>query len=427
MKSQIGKFFESAAVSLQYRNMRIYCQAAFVSLLGSLMQESMIAWVAYELTGSTAVLGNIMAWFMVPMVVASIPGGWVSDRFNRKRTVMITQTVALGVALSYMIMALTGTISIPAIYALSAVLGVTVAFEMSSRMAMVPQLVDKPEHIGNAFALDSLIFYGTRLLGPAMGAFFLMVTGSAGGFAANALSYVFELIMLAKLRPNPVDGNEEKASLREALVFAYGNRRRRQVLLLLAVVTFFGVYIQMMPAFTGMRHGEAWTNGFLIFCSEIGAVVASAIIAAKTANASFARAMRTGIGWAGILFAVCLAAFSMTSALVPSLLLMIPTGFAMSAVFSGSQAVLQVEVENRVRGAFTAMFYNFSYFGMLALGGPLLGHVASVYGLTATMCGAAALCALASAVYLCLDRLDSTPVPTANDRGGANEQPAENK
>lgn len=400
----LSKFLQEAAVSLQYRNMQFYCAGALMSLLGSMMQESMIAWVAYEITGSTAVLGNIMAAYMLPMIAASIPGGWLSDRFDRKRTVLVTQLIALLIALAYMGMVWTGSLSIPVIYALSAALGVTVAFEMSSRMAMLPQLVDKPEHIGNAFALDSLIFYSSRLLGPGMGAFFLAVTGPVGGFAANALSYVLELWILWQLKPAPAFKGENKATLRDAFVFAYGNPRRRQVMLLLAMITFFGVYIQLMPAFTAARDGGAWTNGFLIFCSEIGAVIASVIIANKTSDGAFVKVLRSGIGWMGILFAVCLALFAITPGIVTSLILMIPTGFAMSAVFSGSQAVMQVEVDDRIRGAFTAMFYNFSFFGMLALGGPLLGHLAAQFGLTATMCGAALVCLLGSAYYLLQDR-----------------------
>jgi hypothetical protein len=289
---------------------------------------------------------------------------------------------------------------------------------MSSRMAMLPQLVDDPDHIGNAFAIDSLMFFTCRLCGPALGALFLALTGAAGGFAANALSYVFELFMLTRLQPKPAFEDENKATLKDAFVFAYGNARRRQVLVFLGVITFFGVYINMMPAFTALRSGGAWMNGFLILASEIGAVVAAVIIARKTADAGFVRFLRTAIGWCGVIFAVCLAAFSMTTSVVGSLLIMIPTGFAMSAVFTGSQAVLQTEItDERVRGAFTAMFYNFSYYGMLALGGLLLGHIAAGFGLPATMIGAS-VCVLAwSAYYLVIDRKGQpeTPSETAPD------------
>jgi MFS family permease len=402
MYESVSGFFREALVSLKYRNMRFYCTAATISLLGSMMQESMIAWLAYQLTGSTAVLGNIMSWFMLPMIAASIAGGWLSDRVNRKRIVITTQTIALGVALAYMTMALGGLLSVQVIYGLSALLGVTVAFEMSARMAMLPQLVEA-EHIGNAFALDSLIFYACRLLGPALGAILLALTGPAGGFAGNALSYLLEIVLLFNLAPAVLPSSGEKATLREAFAFAYGEKRRRRVLLLLALTTFFGVYIQLMPAFTAMRHGGVFANAFLILASEVGAVIASLVVAYKTADKDFVAALRKGIGWAGVLFAVCFFAFSLTSNLWLSLALMVPTGFAMSAIFAGSQAVLQVEVEDRVRGAFTAMFYNFSYFGMLALGGPILGHIADWFGLTVMVSIAGILTALGSIAYLVLE------------------------
>ncbi|MBS1996847.1 MAG: MFS transporter [Cyanobacteria bacterium SZAS LIN-2] len=414
MKNAFMQFLREASTSLQYRNIKLYCAGAVISLFGSMMQESMIAWVAYKLTGSTAVLGTVMSCYMLPMILASIPGGWLADRFsgNRKKIVMATQAIALAIALSYVAMAALGTLSMSVIYLLSALLGVTVAFEMASRMAMLPSLVDDPRHIGNAFALDSLIFYACRLCGPAVGALFLVTGNPAWGFAVNALSYVLELCFLSQLKPARTQGSspgrEPKAGLKEAFVFAYGNARRRQVMVLLAVTTFFGVYIQLMPAFTAMRHGSALTNGFLIFASEIGAVIASLLIANKMADGSKVKQMRRWIGWAGVIFAVCLALFATAQSVWLSLILMLPVGFAMSAIFAGAQAVLQVEVEDRVRGAFTAMFYNFAYFGMLALGGPVLGYLATVFGLTATTCGAAACCLLASCHYL---RQDARTTP----------------
>jgi MFS family permease len=381
-----------------------------------MMQESMIAWLAFKLTGSTAVLGTVMSAYMLPMIVASIAGGYVADRFisQRKRIVLITQAVALTIALTYVATAASGLLSMLVIYCLSAALGVTVAFEMASRMALLPNLVDKPEHIGNAFALDSLIFYACRLCGPAAGSILLVTVSPAWGFALNAASYGLEIIFLSRLRPasptapksSAENGAQEqgqpqkKPGLIDALRFAYGDAQRRRVMVLLSVTTFFGVYLQLMPAFTAARHGTAVTNGFLILASEVGAVLASLLIANKLSDASRIGLLRRYLGWAGVLFSLCLAAFAATDAVWLSMLLIVPVGFSMSAIFSGAQAVLQTEVEDNMRGAFTAMFYNFAYFGMLALGGPVLGFLAAACGLTITTCGAAACCLLASAHYL---------------------------
>src|ERR1700733_12028456 len=98
MFGAITQFCREAGASLQYKNMRLYCAGALISLFGSMMQESMVAWVAYRLSGSTAVLGSIMACFMLPMIVASIPGGWVADRVDRKGVVVVTQPIALAIA-----------------------------------------------------------------------------------------------------------------------------------------------------------------------------------------------------------------------------------------------------------------------------------------------------------------------------------------
>ena len=113
-----------------------------------------------------------------------------------------------------------------------------------------------------------LSFTAARLCGPAVGAIFLMAGNPVWGFAVNAASYLLELYFLAQIKVTQGSARADRAGLKEAFVFAYGNARRRQVMVLLAVTTFFGVYIQLMPAFTAMRHGNALTNGFLIFASR---------------------------------------------------------------------------------------------------------------------------------------------------------------
>src|SRR5262249_21262508 len=157
------------------------------------------------------------------------------------------------------------------LYALSAVFGVVVAFEIPARFAMIPQLVDGNDCM-NAFSLDSLLFYSGRVFGPALGALALGAFGATACFGINAFSYVVELVTLAFIVP-AVYSSSGTPKLREALAATYGNPRVRRLLAFVAVFSFCGVYIPLMPVFTRLLNGTASTNGMLIAASEIGAIV----------------------------------------------------------------------------------------------------------------------------------------------------------
>lgn len=405
-----SRFFSATFSSLKHKPFRWYAIGVLASLTGSLMQEIVVAWVAYQMTGSSFVLGSILFSFQVPMLLVGILGGLAADRFNRKRIIAITQVLALGVSLTWLTLSFTGLLQVWHLYALSAVFGTIVAFEIPARFAIIPQLVAE-EDILNGFALDSVLFYGGRVAGPAVAALFLAVIGATGCFAINALTYVFELFTLVFIKPSPRT-QSVAPSLIEGFRFTYGNREIRRLLILVAVFSFCGVYVPLMPVFTDMLHGGASTNGMLIAASEMGAMVGSILLAYLTASTTHSARLQRFVGFAGFGYALFIALFA-TSRFVPlSMLLIIPVGFSMTILLIGSHAILQSKTEDRMRGVVSTVFWMYSYFGMFAIGGPTLGYLVEHVGLTATMEGAALACALTTAWYI-LGRkrsADETPV-----------------
>src|SRR5262249_51079154 len=199
--------------------------------------------------------------------------------------IVTTQACALAISLAWLTLSALGALQVWHLYALSAVFGVVVAFEIPARFAMIPQLVDGSDCM-NAFSLDSLLFYSGRVFGPALGALALGAFGATVCFGINALSYVIELITLAFVVPTAYSSSGTPR-LREAFAATYGNPRVRRLLGFVAVFSFCGVYIPLMPVFTGLLHGSARTNGLLIAASECGAIIGSVFLANRTANVAY--------------------------------------------------------------------------------------------------------------------------------------------
>jgi len=396
--SSLSRFFGTTFSSLKHKNFRLYALGVLASLTGSLMQEIVVAWVAYQMTGSSFVLGSILFAYQLPMLLMGIPGGWAADRFDRKKIIVATQVLALGVSTIWLTLSILGMLEVWHLYALSAVFGVIVAFEIPARFAIIPQLVAE-EDVMNGFALDSLLFYSGRVAGPAVAALLLAVVGATGCFAVNALTYVFELVTLKFIRPGKQD-QSAAPSLAEGFRFTYGNPEIRRLLILVAVFSFCGVYVPLMPVFTDMLQGTERTNGLLIAASEIGAMVGSVLLAYLTASHSKAERLGRYIGLAGFGYALFIALFASSHIIPLSVALIVPAGFSMTILLIGSHAVVQSKTEDRMRGVVSTVFWMYSYFGMFAIGGPTLGYLVERVGVSATMCGAALACALATTWFI---------------------------
>ncbi len=388
--------------SLKHRNFKWYCAGVLASLTGSLMQELVVAWVAYQMTGSSFVLGTILFCFQVPMLVMGLVGGWAADRYDRKTIIVVTQIAALTVSLTWLTLSMTGLLAVWHLYALSAVFGIIVAFEIPARFAVIPQLVSGEDTL-NAFALDSLLFYSGRVFGPALAAVMLSNFGPTGCFAINALTYMFELFTLYFLLPKAVE-KTAAPGLAEGFRFAYGTPAIRRMVMLVAVFSFCGVYIPLMPVFTTLLQGNESTNGLLVACSEIGAVVGSLLLAFLTASRARSASLTKYIGIAGITYAVFLAIFSLSRSVPISMMALIPLGFSMTILLIGSHAIVQNHTEDRMRGVISTVFWMYSYFGMFALGGPTIGWLTEVFGATPTYCAMACICGCAALIYMISDR-----------------------
>ncbi|CAN5181995.1 MFS transporter [soil metagenome] len=408
----LRRYLTSTFASLKHRNFKLYALGVIFSLTGSLLQEVVVAWMAYQLTGSSLVLGGVLFAYQVPMILMGALGGIAADRFDRRKILLLSQSLAFLLSLVWLALSATNSLAVWHIYVLSSLFGIIVAFEIPARFAMIPQLVDKEDMI-NAFSLDGLLFYGGRVMGPVAGALILVLAGPTLCFAANSLTYLLELGTLRKIQPAPRE-KSDSVPLLEAIAAIARNGKTRSLLLFVAALTFFGVYIPLMPVFSHNLGGGSQLNGALIAVSEIGAIIGSIFLAHKTARTANHISLvesqsektakqtdlRRTIAKAGLAFAVLIVMFSCSTNIYIALALIAPIGFTMTLVTIGAHALLQDEVEDRLRGVASTIFWMYCYFGMLALGGPFMGFLLEHLSISQSFGIAGAICFASAAAFL---------------------------
>ena len=192
--------FKTVFRSLQYRNYKLFFSGQSVSLIGTWMQRIAMPWLVYHMTGSALLLGVVGFAGQIPSFLLSPVAGVITDRWDRYKVLLITQIISMIQAALLAWLCLTGQIQIWEIIVLSTILGCVNAFDVPARHSFVIDMVEKKEHLGNAIALNSLIFNGARLIGPSSAGIMLAATGEGVCFLFNAISYIFVIISLLMMR-----------------------------------------------------------------------------------------------------------------------------------------------------------------------------------------------------------------------------------
>ena len=183
----------------RHRNYRIFFVGQLVSLAGSWMQNIALAWLVLELSGSPLAVGALAFWRFLPFTVFGLVAGVVADRVDSRKLVMATQACALIVSIVLAVITLTGTATLPVVYVLAALGGLTLAFDAPGRQSLTYQMVG-PRSLPNAVALNAGLFNGSRVIGPAIAGVVIAAFGTGVCFVLNAFSFLAVLAALASLR-----------------------------------------------------------------------------------------------------------------------------------------------------------------------------------------------------------------------------------
>jgi MFS family permease len=226
--------------SFRHRNFALFFSGQIVSLIGTWMQSVAESWLVYRLTKSSALLGTVAFAALVPSFVLSPFGGLVADRFDKRRVLVLTQSIAMTLALILSALTITGVVRVWHLITLATLLGIVNAFDIPTRQAFVVEMVGR-EDLTNAIALNSMMFNGARVVGPAIAGIVVAAIGEGWCFFANAISYIAVIagLLLMKLRPATRKRSEESALQRivEGFRFARTTPPIRALLLLIGAVS----------------------------------------------------------------------------------------------------------------------------------------------------------------------------------------------
>jgi len=391
------------ARALRHRNYRLFFTGQSLSLVGTWMQRVALAWLVYRLTDSAFLLGLLSFAGNLPSFLMAPLAGVVADRVDKHRLLMATQALAMLQAVLLATLVLGDWIQFWHVVVLSLMLGAINGFDMPVRQAILVDLVDERQDLGNAIALNSSMFNGARLVGPSAAGLIIALAGEGACFLVNALSYLAVLASLLLMRlpaRGGADRRERRQGLREGLgeswAYVRGVPPIWAILLLLCVFNFVGMtYTVLLPVFARDHLGGGPdTLGFLMGGTGVGALAGALYLASRRTVLGMGRLITVSAS----VFCAALIAFSLSRWTWLSLALMVPVGFGQMVQMAGSNTLLQTLVEDEQRGRVMG-FYTMSFMGSFPAGSLLMGWLAEVWGAPwAVACGALAYaaCALAA-------------------------------
>ena len=322
--------------ALGHRNFRLYWTGQLVSLVGTWMQNIARAWLILEMTHSPFWLGMVSVANALPVLVLSLWGGVIADRFPKRTLIIVTQAVSMVMAFILAYLTITRTVQVWQVLAVSVVLGIVFAFDGPARQSFTVEMVGK-EDLMNAVALNSSTFNAARVLGPAIGAAVLAWQGAGMAFLLNGVSFlaVIYSLFLMKLPPRPAKIEKQpdsRSQIMEGLRYVRHDETLAVLMALVAVVSIFAFpYATLMPIFADsvLRVGQGG-YGMLMALSGIGSLIGALSLTVQSGRASMRRGRVILIG--AIAMPVFLGIFSLSGLYMLSLAMLAGVGFTMISV-----------------------------------------------------------------------------------------------
>ncbi|MBD2537566.1 MFS transporter [Coleofasciculus sp. FACHB-SPT36] len=399
MKKNAIKFMP-VLPALRSRNYQLFFAGQGLSLVGTWMTQIATIWLVYSLTNSALLLGIVGFAGQFPSFILTPFGGVVVDRVSRHRLLVITQSLAMLQSLALAFVALTGIAQVWHLIVLSIFQGIINAFDAPTRQAFVPEIIERKDDLANAIALNSSMFNGARLIGPAIGGLLVASVGAGYCFLIDGLSYIAVIAALLAMKVKPskiaVSHAHPWQRLKEGFVYTFGFPPIRSIILLLALVSFMGMqYTVLTPIFaTQILHGNAETLGFLMAAAGVGALIGAVHLSTRKNVLGLGRL----IAYSPAFMGMGLIGFSLSRVLGLSLLMMLVVGLSFTLQFTSSNTVLQTIVEDDKRGRVMSI-YTMAFFGVVPLGNLFAGSLASQIGAPNTLMMGGIFCILGSFLF----------------------------
>lgn len=397
--SPAGLRWQAAGRALRHRNFQLFFSGQLISLIGTWMQTVAQSWLVYRLTGSGLLLGAVGFSSQIPVFLVAPLGGITADRSNRQRVVIATQTVSMLLAFVLAALTLSGKVQVWHVFVLAALLGVVNAFDIPARQSFLVDMVGK-EDLMNAIALNSSMFNGARVVGPAVAGILVARLGEGWCFFANGASYIAVIIGLLLMNVHAPAHVSTSTSPFEHIVegFRFVDRTApiRALMLLLGLVSVTGMpYVVLMPIFADrILHHGGQELASLIGSHDLGAVRLGILMGSTGVGAllgALTLAARSGVKGLGRWVAVCCAGFGLSLMLFAwshsfwlSVILLLPVGYFIMLQMACSNTLIQVMVPDALRGRVMAV-YSMMFMGMAPIGALLGGAFADRLGAPLTV------------------------------------------
>lgn len=379
--------------ALGHPNFRLYFAGHLVSLVGWSMHSVAQPWLVLVLTDSPFYVGLVAMLGTLPIMIFSLLGGVVADRFPKRRVLLVTQTLSMIIALLLAAVVLTDVVSLTHVMIASTLLGMTAAFDIPGRQAFLVDLVGKPD-LMNAIALNSASFNSSRVIGPGVAGLIISTVGVGACFLINGVSYIaliFALVMM-RLAASPVATlmTSSPSTVRAGLSYVAANRRMRALILMIAFASIFGFpFYVLLPVIARNVLGLGSSEfGWMVSAAALGAVVAALGLATLGRRVPKGRV----IAIAAPTFGVCVSLLGLARSFPLLLVLLMFTGFFQVVHTATTNTLVQSLTRDEFRGRVMSV-YSLAFLGLMPIGSFLAGTVAERWNTTAWLSVAGLICA----------------------------------
>ena len=364
-----------------HRNYRLFFTGQLVSVVGTWMQNTALAWFVVDLTSSPVAVGALAFCRFVPFTIFGLYAGVLADRIDNRRLVMATQVASMLVSVALAALALSGVAEVWHAYALAALGGTALVFDAPGRHALTFQMVGRDE-LPNAVALNASLFNASRVVGPAVAGVVIAAVGVGACFAVNAVSFLAVLASLALMRERelkPVVRDEEPrrvlTSIREGLAYVRRTPGVRTVVLMTLVVSTVGFNFHVLVPVLASETLHAGPETFGLLSAVFGAgALAGALMTAGLGRASWKILLLGTAGFGGALLLL-----APQNSVPPAAALLFVVGVCFTLWTANSQSILQLTAPDHLRGRVLSI-YLFVFAGFAPLGGLLAGWLAEIGG-----------------------------------------------
>lgn len=405
---------------LSVRNFRLYFIGQTLSVSGTWMQRIAQSWLVLELTGSGTAIGLVTAVQFLPLLFLAPLGGVIADRFDKRRLLFVTQSLAALLAAILGVLVVTDVVQLWMVYALALALGLVASVDNPTRQTFVLEMVGR-DKLTSAVSLNSVLVNLARVLGPAAAGALIVLVGLGPCFLVNAVTYFAVITALILMHPRDLlavpPQSRRAGQLREGLRYVWATPAVRTPLLMMAVVGMFAyefqVILPLVAKFTFL--GGAGTFATMTAFMGGGAVVGGLFTASRKTRPAVA------LSQTAALFGITQVIAALAPSLIVEYVVLVVLGATSISFLALGNATLQLRSTSEMRGRVMGL-WAVAFLGSTPVGGPIIGwigeHIGPRFGLG--IGGVATLLAAAFAYRKLLalsageaDLSDTPPSPAA--------------